>query len=183
MPEGFASLVVVVFVAALAPIIVDLIPGRIRVPQVVLLLVAGILIGPELLDLADPVDVTTFSSIGLGFLFLLAGYELDPLLLRAREGRLAVTSWVVSLALAFTLLATLYVLHDASSPVVIAIAVTTTALGTLLPILRENAMLDGTFGRFSFAAGAAGELCPILAMAVFLGRLANSSKRWRSWPS
>ena len=169
MPEGFASLVVVVLVAALAPIVVDLIPGRIRLPQVVLLLVAGIVVGPELLDLADPADVSTFSSIGLGFLFLLAGYELDPLLLRAREGRLAATSWVVSLAFALVLVFALYVLDDTSSPVVVAIALTTTALGTLLPILRDNAMLDGRFGRFAFAAGAVGELGPILAMALFLG--------------
>ena len=46
-----------------------------------------------------------FSSIGLGFLFLLAGYELDPLILRAREGRLAATSWVVSLVFALALVA------------------------------------------------------------------------------
>ena len=169
MPEGFASLVVVVIVAALAPICVDLLPGRIRLPQVVLLLLAGILVGPQLLALAHPADVSTFSSIGLGFLFLLAGYELDPALLRAREGRLAATSWVVSLVLALVVLASLYAMNDTSSPVVIAIALTTTALGTLLPILRDNDMLGGRFGRYAFAAGAVGELGPILAMAILLG--------------
>jgi Kef-type K+ transport system membrane component KefB len=55
------------------------------------------------------------------------------------------------------------------SPVVAAIALTTTALGTLLPILRDNDMLSGRFGRYAFAAGAAGELMPVLAMALFLG--------------
>ena len=55
------------------------------------------------------------------------------------------------------------------SPIVAAIALTTTALGTLLPILRDNDMLNGPFGRYVFAAGAVGELGPILAMALFVG--------------
>jgi hypothetical protein len=42
--------------------------------------------------------------------------------------------------------------------------------GTLLPILRDNDMLGGQFGRYVFAAGAVGELFPILIIAVFLTR-------------
>ncbi len=169
MPDGFESLVVVVVVAALAPIVVDLLPGRIRIPQVVILLLAGILIGPELLDLATPAGVSTFSSIGLGFLFLLAGYELEPRLLADREGRVALTAWITSLLGAFVVFLALYKVGDTSSPIVIGIAVTTTALGTLLPILRDNGMLGGSFGRYVFGAGAVGEMGPILAMAILLG--------------
>ena len=169
MPSGFGSLVVVVVVAALAPIVVDLLPGRHRVPQVVLLLVAGILIGPSVAGWADPDPVSLFSSVGLGFLFLLAGYELDPALLRERAGRLAATSWLVSLVGAVAVLAGLYAAGLVHAPIVAAIALTTTALGTLLPILRDNDMLGGVFGRYVFAAGAVGELGPILAMALFLG--------------
>jgi Kef-type K+ transport system membrane component KefB len=50
----------------------------------------------------------------------------------------------------------------------VAIGLTTTALGTLLPILRENRMLEGRFGAFIMAAGAVGEFLPIVAVAVFL---------------
>ena len=50
----------------------------------------------------------------------------------------------------------------------VGLALTTTALGTLLPILRDNDMLAGQFGRYIFAAGAVGELFPILIIAVFL---------------
>jgi Kef-type K+ transport system membrane component KefB len=56
-----------------------------------------------------------------------------------------------------------------TSPFVVALALTTTALGTLLPILRDNQMLGGVMGRYTLAAGAVGELAPIVAMAVFLG--------------
>ena len=50
----------------------------------------------------------------------------------------------------------------------VGLALTTTALGTLLPILRDNEMLTGPFGQYVYAAGAVGELFPILIIAVFL---------------
>ena len=52
---------------------------------------------------------------------------------------------------------------------VVALGLTTTAFGTLLPILRDNDLLGGHFGRYLLAAGAVGELFPILAIALFLG--------------
>lgn len=51
----------------------------------------------------------------------------------------------------------------------VALGLTTTALGTLLPILREAGMLEGRLGRYLLAAGAVGELLPVLAIALFLG--------------
>jgi Kef-type K+ transport system membrane component KefB len=50
----------------------------------------------------------------------------------------------------------------------IGLALTTTALGTLLPILHDNNMLSGQFGRYVLAAGAVGELFPIVAISLFL---------------
>jgi Kef-type K+ transport system membrane component KefB len=50
----------------------------------------------------------------------------------------------------------------------VGLALTTTALGTLLPILRDNDMLAGRLGEHVFAAGAVGELFPIVIIAVFL---------------
>lgn len=169
MPPAFTSLVVVAVVAAVVPILVGLLPVRLPLPQVVLLLVAGILIGPSVFGWANPVDVSLLSSIGLGFLFLLAGYELDPLLLRQRAGVIAEWSWLLSLCLALPLMGIAYAFGIVGSPIVDGIALTTTALGTLLPILRDNDMLGGKFGSYMFAAGAVGELAPIVAMALFLG--------------
>ena len=63
------------------------------------LLVGGVIIGPNLLGWGDPAAVTPFVNLGLGFLFLLAGYELDFGALRAKPGRLAIAGWIISLRL------------------------------------------------------------------------------------
>ena len=64
-------------------------------------------------------------------------------------------------------------LHFVFDYVPIGLALTTTALGTLLPILRDNDMLEGKFGRHVLAAGAVGELFPIVAISLFLTRLGS----------
>jgi Kef-type K+ transport system membrane component KefB len=94
---GLDTLLAVVLVAALAPAIVAVLPGRI--PQVVVLIFGGILIGPLGIGIGHPASISLLSDIGLGFLFLMAGYELEPGQLRQRSGRMAIAGWVVSAAL------------------------------------------------------------------------------------
>jgi Kef-type K+ transport system membrane component KefB len=165
--QGLNSLVAVALVAALTPLVVALLPGP-RIPQVVIFLLGGIVIGPHVLGLADTGSIQLLSNIGLGFLFLLAGYELDPLLLRQRPGRLAITGWLMSAVISVGVTAALYSVGYIKDFVPVGLALTTTALGTLLPILRDNGMLGGQLGRHIFAAGAVGELFPIVVIAVFL---------------
>ena len=165
--RGLETLLAVVVVAALAPVIVSVLPGP-RIPQVVILIFGGILIGPHVFGLAETGSIQLLSNIGLGFLFLLAGYELDPRLFRERSGRMAMIGWAISALLAVgavALLASFNLVHDF---VPIGLALTTTALGTLLPILQDNDMLAGKFGRYVLAAGAVGELFPIVAISLFL---------------
>ena len=96
--QGLNDLVAVSLVAALTPLLVALLPGP-KIPQVVVFLLGGILIGPHVLGLAETGSIQLLSDVGLGFLFLLAGYELDPRLLRQRPGRLAITGWLMSAAI------------------------------------------------------------------------------------
>ncbi len=167
MLDSLGSLLAVAAVAAMAPILVALLPGRI--PQVIVLIIGGILIGPHSFEMADGKDIELFANLGLGFLFLMAGYEMDPSLLRRREGSLAIVAWVITVALALGTVALLQWVGYVRAFVPISIALTTTALGTLLPILRENDMLGGRFGRYVFASGAVGEMFPVIAIAIFLG--------------
>jgi len=169
LTKGLDDLVAVALVAALAPLVVAMLPGP-RIPQVVIFLLGGVLIGPHVLGLADTASIQLLANIGLGFLFLLAGYELDPRLLRQQPGRLAIGGWVMSAAIAVGVTAGLTAAGYIRDYVPVGLALTTTALGTLLPILRDNNMLGGEFGRYVFAAGAVGELFPILIIAVFLGQ-------------
>src|SRR5262245_39153725 len=166
-PTGLQALLAVALIAALAPAIVGALPGP-RVPQVVMLIVSGIVIGPSGLGLADTKSLTLLSNVGLGFLFLLAGYELDPALLRERAGRLAITGWLVSALIAVAAVGGLTSIGFVRDYVPIGLALTTTALGTLLPILKDYDMLAGPFGRYVLAAGAVGEVFPIIAIALVL---------------
>lgn len=174
MPDPLTSLFVVMVVAAAAPIVTRLLPEA--VPQVLVLLVGGVLIGPEVLGWAERPDIELIAQVGLGFLFLLAGYELPPLLLRQRTGRLALYAWIISVVLAMATVGLLELAGLVNAFVPVSLALTTTALGTLLPILRDNGMLVGPIGSYIFAAGAVGELGPVVAISVFLG--ANGS--WQS---
>jgi len=165
--QGLESLLVVTLVAALTPMIVAALPGP-GIPQVVILILAGVLIGPQGLGLAETTGIQLLANVGLGFLFLLAGYELDPRLLRAHAGRLAIIGWVISAVIAVGAVAILGSLGFLRAFVPIGLALTTTALGTLLPILHDHHMLSGQFGRYVLAAGAVGELFPIVAISLFL---------------
>jgi len=168
LARGLDTLLLAAVVAALAPVLVALLPEP-RIPQVVVLLAGGVLIGPEVLGWADRAEIDLLANVGLGFLFLLAGYELDLHLFRERAGRLAMVGWLVTLALAAVLVAALAAAGLVRAYVAVALGLTTTAFGTLLPILRDNDLLGGRFGRYLLAAGAVGELFPIFAIALFLG--------------
>jgi Kef-type K+ transport system membrane component KefB len=165
--RGLEDLVAVALVAALAPLVVAALPGP-RIPQVVIFLLGGVVIGPHVLGLAETSNIQLLANIGLGFLFLLAGYELDPQLLRHRPGELAIVGWLISAVIAVGVTGALGAAGYIKDYVPVGLALTTTALGTLLPILRDNDLLGGRFGEYIYAAGAVGELFPILIIAVFL---------------
>src|SRR6478609_3943637 len=123
-------------IAAVAPIISRLVPGR--PPQVLFLIIGGVLIGPHVLGFADSSDIQLVAGLGLGFLFLLAGYELEPALLRESAGRLALLGWAISAVAAILIVGGLEYQGFVKAFLPVSIALTTTALGTLLPILRDQ---------------------------------------------
>ena len=140
-----------------------------RVPAVVLLIGAGILIGPHWLGLASTEGgVGLLKQLGLGMLFLLAGYEINPAMIRSREGRTSATTWLVCMGLSFAGACVLLQPHNTSTAVVLAIAFTSTAVGTLMPIMKQQQVLHTPVGRSLLVHGAIGEIFPIFAMALLL---------------
>jgi Kef-type K+ transport system membrane component KefB len=174
LTRGIDSLLAVAAVAVLAPFVSALLPGH-RVPQIVVLILGGVLIGPQALGLAETATIELFSNVGLGFVFLLAGYELDPTMFRERSGRLGLAAWFVTFAIALVVTGGLEATGFVHAFAPVSLAFTTTALGILVPIMRDSGMLGapgqpgGPFGRYVVAAGVTGELLPVVAIAVFLG--------------
>lgn len=167
LATNVASLFVIALIAASVPIVVGLF--RLKIAEVVLLLGFGVLFGPQGLGLITVNSTTnTFNELGLGMLFFLAGYELEMVSVRGRSGRLAVSGWLISLALAFAITWALWATGFVRDLPAIAIALTSTALGTLLPILRDRRVLHTPFGLYFEGAGALGEFGPILAIALLL---------------
>ena len=160
------SLFWIVLVICLAPLLSGL--TRKLVPAVVLLLAGGMLIGPEGMGLAeDSGGVAMLSEIGLGMLFLLAGFELRVSTLAGRRGAGAAGIWASSMILATGV--GWLVAGRWETAVAIGLLLTSTAIGTLLPILKGGGHDSTPVGRAVLAHGAVGELGPILAMALLLG--------------
>lgn len=162
------SFLVIVLVAAIAAAIVGLGGTRVILPVVVLELVLGIVVGPDVLGLADSDDfIDFFSSLGLGMLFFFAGYEIDFDRIRGAPLKLAAIGWLISLVLAYTISGVLALAGIVLSFLFAGSAMATTALGTLIPILSDAGEVKTRFGTYLLAAGAVGEFGPIILITVF----------------
>jgi Kef-type K+ transport system membrane component KefB len=161
------SFLTIVAVAAVAALLAGLVARRLVVPVVVLELVLGIVVGPEVLNLAQPDEfVEFFSSLGLGMLFFFAGYEIDFERIRGQPLRLAAFGWLISLVLAYSIGGLLSLAGIVLSLVFTGSALATTAIGTLIPILRDADELHTRFGTYLLGAGAMGEFGPILLITL-----------------
>ncbi len=161
------SFLVIVTVAAVAALIAGVVQPRLAIPVVVIELVLGIIVGPEVLELAEPDEfIEFFSSLGLGMLFFFAGYEIDFDRIRGMPLRLAIVGWVCRLLLAYAIGGVLALTGLVLSLLYTGSAMATTAIGTLIPILSDAGELRTRFGTFLLAAGALGEFGPILLITL-----------------
>ena len=172
------SLLVIVTAAAVASVLTLLIAPRLVIPVVVLELVLGILIGPEVLDLAQ-VDATTklFGDLGLGMLFFFAGYEIDFERIRGKPLKLGGIGWLLSLVLAYGIGGGLAAAGVVVSYLYTGSAMATTAIGTLIPILRDDKDIHTRFGKYLLGAGAVGEFGPILLVTLSSRPATRSMRR------
>lgn len=174
MTADLVSLAYISLVAVVCPLLASLIPGK-AVPETVLLLIAGALLGPYGAGIIQTNEaISLFSDLGLAFLFLLAGYEISPKSLAGAEGRRGAATWLVTFAIAFAIVALWPTLSAFDlDGLAVVIALTTTAMGTLLPILQERGILGTRVGDEIIAYGTWGELFPIIAIALLLSARAT----------
>jgi Kef-type K+ transport system membrane component KefB len=162
------SLLLVFTIAAAAPFLCEWIP-RVRLPLVVLEISLGILVGPQVLGwaAAGP-TIEVLSKFGLAFLFFLAGFEIDFPAIRGRPIALTLLGWFMSLAVCLGVGFGLQACGIVDSGLIVGAALSTTALGTLMPILRDAKELSTRFGAYAVASGAVGEFAPIVLVALVL---------------
>ena len=179
--DDTASFLLVLVAAAAAPILAA-VAGRLRVglvvPVVVVELILGALIGPDVLGLAEMNDILEFlGQLGLGFLFFFAGYEIEFDRIRGAPLRLAAFGWAITLVLAYAFAGALAAAGVVLSGLLVGSAMTTTALGTLVPILRDADQLETKLGRFVLGAGAVGEFGPVLIVTILLSSNADAGRQ------
>jgi Kef-type K+ transport system membrane component KefB len=167
MPDtGFVNLFVVTLVALLAPLAVAALPG-LRVPAVVVEILAGVVLGPDVFDVVSAdLAVQVLSVIGLAFLLFTVGLELDVRTLRGTALRLAMVGYAVSLALGVGVGLLMKSAGWVSSPLLIAVALSATSLGLVVPVLKDSGSVESTAARLTVAAATFADVAAILLITL-----------------
>lgn len=163
---SFGSVAAVAAIALVAPLLVSLAP-RLRVPAVVVEILIGVLVGPSVLGwvhVGAPLEV--LSLIGLSFLLFLGGLELDLGSVRAQGPRIAL-AYGISGGLALAAGAIVTLVDDDNQGLFIAIALASTSLGLVVPVLRDAGASFSPLGQLALAASSVGEFGAVLALALF----------------
>jgi Kef-type K+ transport system membrane component KefB len=164
---AFSNLVIVAAVAFTAPFLLGLFP-RVRLPSVVLEIVAGIVLGPSLLGVVevDP-SVAVIATLGLAFVLFLAGLEIEFDALRGPLLRLVSIGFVLSLAIALAVALGLKAAGLVETPLLVTIILSATSLGVLIPVLKDAGEIATTFGQLIVAAGSIADFGAIILLSIF----------------
>ena len=165
MPS-FTNLLVVMAIAFGAPLLLGLFP-RIQLPSVVLEIVAGIVVGPSLLGIAE-VDqaVEVVALLGLAFVLFLAGLEIEFDKLRGPSLRLTGLGFALSFAIAVVVSYGLKAGGLVDTPLLVAIILCATSLGVLVPVLKDSGEITSTFGQLIIAAASIADFGAIILLTI-----------------
>jgi Kef-type K+ transport system membrane component KefB len=175
MDVGFTNLLIIVAVGFAAPLALGFAPA-IRLPSVVVEIVAGIVVGPAVLgwvSVDEPVRV--FATVGLAYLLFLAGLEVDFDRLRGRVLRVALIGFAVSLAIAVVVGLLLKAGGFVSQPLFVAIVLSATSLGVLVPVLKDAGEIESTFGQLIVASATIADFATVILLSLFFSREAGST--------
>jgi Kef-type K+ transport system membrane component KefB len=175
MPDtGFDNLFVVALVAVLAPLLVAAVPA-LRVPAVVVEILAGVVLGPDVLGVVDAdLVVQVLAVIGLAFLLFTVGLELDVRTLRGTALRLSLIGYVVSLVLGAGVGLAAAAAGWVDSPALVAIALSATSLGLVVPVLKDSGQVDSTAARLTVASATLADVAAILLVTLLFSEEATS---------
>jgi Kef-type K+ transport system membrane component KefB len=171
----FGSLLIVAAAAFGAPLALGLVP-TLRLPAVVLELVLGILLGPSVLGWVEiDASIDVLSMLGLAFLLFLAGLEIEPSKLRGRPLRLTSAGYALSFAIAIVLTLALQAVDLVDTPLFVAIVLTATSLGVVVPVLKDAGEIASPFGQLVVAAATIADFGAIILLSLFYSREATGT--------
>ena len=158
-----------------APLLLGFFP-KVRMPSVVLEIVAGILIGPAVLGWVHvDAPVQVLSAVGLAILLFLAGLEIEFTKLRGQVLRLAAIGFAVSLAIGLAVGLAFHAAGTVKSPLFLAIVLCSTSLGVLVPILKDSGETTSQFGQLVIAACSIADFGAVILLSLFFSREAKST--------
>ncbi len=164
---AFDNLLIVVAVAFVAPLLLGFFPS-VKLPSVVLEIIAGIVIGPSVLGIVEIDDaVSVIALLGLAFLLFLAGLEIDFGKLRGQVLRLTLMGFAISFGIALVLAFGLKAAGLVETPLLIAIILCATSLGVLIPVLKDAGEISSTFGQLIVAAGTIADFGAVILLSIF----------------
>jgi len=171
------SLTGVLIVAAIAfavPLVLGLAPA-LYLPSVVLEIVAGIVIGPAILGLVEVnLPLQVLALLGLAFLLFLAGLEIDLGRLRGARLRSAATGFVVSLTVALVIGLGLYAAGIIQAPLLVAIILSSTSLGIVIPVLADAGHSSTRLGQLIIAGSSIADFGAIILLSLFFSEDSSS---------
>jgi Kef-type K+ transport system membrane component KefB len=167
MMPSFTDLLLVVAVAFAAPFLLGLFPS-LRLPSVVVEIVAGIVIGPSVLGLVE-VDqvIEVIALVGLGFVLFLAGLEIEFEKLRGQVLRLTALGFVLSFGIAVVVALGLSAGGLVETPLLVAIILCATSLGVIVPVLKDSGEISSPFGQLIVAAASIADFGAIILLTLF----------------
>jgi Kef-type K+ transport system membrane component KefB len=164
---AFDNLLIVVAVAFAAPLVLGFFP-MVKLPSVVLEILAGIVIGPSVLGIVHEDDaISVIALLGLAFLLFLAGLEIEFDKLRGQVLRLTAIGFAVSFAIAVLVALVLKATGLIETPLLIAIILCATSLGVLIPVLKDAGEISSTFGQLIVAAGTIADFGAVILLSIF----------------
>jgi Kef-type K+ transport system membrane component KefB len=174
MPEvSFAGLFLVVAAAFAVPFLLGLAPS-VRLPSVVVEIIAGIILGPSVLGWVHvDVPIQVLAVTGLAFLLFLSGLEVDTTRLRGRLLRLPLAGLVISVVLGLGVGAVLAASGAVGSPALIAVTLLATSLGVIVPVLKDAGVAESDFGQVVIASATLADVGAIVLLSLLFSRTAG----------
>lgn len=171
---SFNGVAIVAAVALGAPLALGLFP-KLRLPAVVLEIVLGIVVGPQVLGwVSIDTPIRVLSLIGLAFLLLLAGLEVEYERFRGRLLRLTALGYASSFGLALLIGFGLNAGGLVKSPLFVAIVLSATSLGIVIPVLKDAGQVSTQFGQLVVAGASIAEIATIVLLSLFFSEETSS---------